>query len=284
MRYDQPTDPQSTLATVDRLCRHHDHLKALAREYTLMRHEQTDGRMADPTFRTNSAAMDVVDSPGWLRTSLIVKLAQPALQPLLVGADHIYANAKQLIHHYYPDCEVDIYLDSAHITVKTLCGDQSQSADELANYLPIIRPLVHRWLTAMADTKLYAVGLFSSLSAERGLSLGLRFYPSLPLLQIIRGEVGVALYSEANAFPLRPEQSFHTILTHSTGCRARLCEFPLAPAFVNAMQTLLDQTDRHLFGVLDALTPADFVIRHGYSDQLIPLTEVSCNDLPAAYS
>ncbi len=276
MHFYQPTDSQPTLATVDRLCRHHDYLKALVREYALMRQEQTDDRMADPTFRTDCAAMDLVDSPGWLRTSLIVKLPEQSLQPFFADVNQAYSQVKRLIHHYYPTCEVDIYSASAHITLKTICGDVSQSADDLAPYLAIIQPIVARWLPVMADTKLYAVGLFSSLSAERGLSLGLRFYPSLPLLQIIRGEVGVALYTQNGDLPLRPETSFHTILTHSTGCRARLSEFPLNPNFVNELQTLIEQYDRHLFGVLNGLTPADLVIRHGYSDQLVPLVEVSC--------
>ncbi len=279
MRYDRPTNPHPTLATVDRLCRHHDHLKALVREYALMRQEHTYNRMVDPTFRTDRSAMDRADSPAWLRTSLIVKLPEQVLQPFFADVNQAYVKVKHLVHQYYPTCEVDIYTKPAHITLKTICGDISQSVDDLATYRAIIRPIVARWLPAMADTKLYAVGLFSSLSAERGLSLGLRFYPSLPLLQIIRGEVGVALYSEASTFPLRPEQSFHTILTHSTGCRARLSDFPLNPNFVNKMQTLLEHYDRHLFGVLDGLTPADFLIRHGYSDQLIPLAEVSCRSL-----
>jgi hypothetical protein len=277
MRYNQATNPQLTLATVDRLCLHHDHLKALVREYALMRHEETYARMADPTFRTNGAALDQAASRAQLRTSLIVKLPAAPLHALFAAADAAYAPIQQLIHQYDPACAVDIYRASAHITVKTLSGDITQSTADLAAYRPLIRPIVERWLAAMPTTKLYAVGLFSSLSADRGLSLGLRFYPSLPLLQIIRGEVGAALYAQASHLPLRPESAFHTTLTHSTGCRARLREFPLHPAFINDLRTLLERADRRLFGVLDHLTPADFVIRHGYSDQLVPLAEVPCD-------
>ncbi len=276
MRYHQPTNPEQTLTTVDRLCRHHDHLKALVREYALMRHEETYARMADPTFRTNGTALDRADSRAQLRTSLIVKLPAEPLHALFAAADAAYHTIKNLIQQYDPTCAVEIYRASAHITVKTICGDVTQSTADLAAYLPIIRPLVHDWLAAMHTTKLYAIGLFSSLSAERGLSLGLRFYPSLPLLQIIRGEVGAALYAQATDLPLRPESAFHTTLTHSTGCRARLRQFPLNPTFINDLRTLLECADHQLFGVLDHLTPDDFVIRHGYSDQLVPLAEVHC--------
>ncbi|MCB0104907.1 MAG: hypothetical protein KDE53_03345 [Caldilineaceae bacterium] len=277
MHFLQPANPAEALATLDRLCRHYDHLKALVREYRFMRQQETYGRMADPHFHTDRAAMDRIDSPAWLRTSLIVRLPTTLLAPLFAELSTVYGTFRDLIHHYYPDCEVDSYVDSAHITIKTIAGDCSQSADDLHQYLTIIRPLVHQWLAAFNNaTSLYAVGLFSSLNRERGLALGLRFYPSLPVLQIIRGAVGMALYEQATALPLRPEHSFHTTLIHSTGFRARLTTFPLHPAFTAEFRTLLEHHDRHLFGQIDALTPADFILRHGYSDQLIPLVELPC--------
>lgn len=277
MHYHQPSNPQQTLATVDRLCHHHDHLKALVREYAMMRDKETYGRMHDPSFCTDVAAMQRVDSRNWLRTSLILPLTASPIQSLLANANYVYAKIVALVHRYYPTYAVDSTCTSAHITIKTLAGDVEQSRNDLLGYAVHIRPIVHQWLAAMQqETQLYAVGLFCSLSAERGLSLGLRFLPSLPLLQIIRGEVGVALYQQPGGLPLRTETAFHTTLTHSTNLRIRLHDFPLQRAFINDFQQLVERYDRHCFGILNALTPADFVIRHGYSDQLIPLVDVSC--------
>jgi hypothetical protein len=98
-------------------------------------------------------------------------------------------------------------------------------------------------------------------------------------LQIIRGEAGVALYAANNLsgfLRLRPESKFHTTLTHSSGLRARLVDFPLAPDFVRAFQTAIEAYDHTPFGVIADLNAEDFCIRHGYSDQLLPLVEVSC--------
>lgn len=277
MDYYQPANPQMVLATIERLCRHHDHLKALVREYALMRQEQTYGRMVDPTFQTDPSAMAAVDSRKWLRTSLIVDVSKPEMGPLFSEVDDLYANVSGLIQQYYPTCEIDVYFDSAHITVKSIATDVPQTTTDVEKYAAIIRPIVRHWLESMgADTRLYAQGLFTSLSVERGLSMGLQFLPSLPLLQIIRGEVGVALYERGYPLALRPEASFHTTLTHLTGLRARLCHFPLNPTFIHDFRKLIESYDHHLFGVISSLTPADFVIRHGYSDQLVPLVEVSC--------
>lgn len=277
MYFQQADDPVTVLARLDRLCQHHDHLKALQREYGFMRHEQTHKRMADPTFCTDGTAMAQVDSPQWLRTSLVIKLPVEPLETLFTEVTAVYNGFRELIHRFYPGTEVDIYIESAHITVKTIAGDQPQTGADLNGYLAVIRPIVHHWLAKLGKaTTLYAVGLFSSLSRERGLSLGLRIYPSLPLLQIIRGEIGVALYQQSPAMVLRPEAAFHTMLTHSTGFRARLANFPLDLDFIDQFRTLLEQSDQKLFGVVGSLTAADFVIRHGYSDQLIPLVEVTC--------
>lgn len=277
MDFHRPTNSAETLATVERLCRHHDHLKALVREYNFMRQEQTYGHMIDPTFRTDAMAMAQIDSRQWLRTSLVVKLPTVPLVPLFAEVTEIYADLSALIHRYYPSCEIDRYVDSAHITVKTIAGDCSQNSNDLNGYLSIIQPIVRHWLKRLGDeTILYAVGLFSSLSKERGLSVGLRFYPSLPLLQIIRGAVGVALYRQASQLTLRPENAFHTMLIHSSGFRARLTQFPLNRTFVQEFRTLVEQYDHTVFGVITELTAGDFVIRHGYTDQLIAIAEVSC--------
>lgn len=242
-----------------------------------MREQQTYARLTDPNFRTAPTLMAQSDSRTWLRTSLVIKLPNQPRSPFFQQISAAYTEVQTLIRHFYPTTGVDIYLDTAHITIKTLAEDQAQSIDDLLRYRTIIQPIVAHWLKQMATaTELYALGLFSSLTKDKGLSLGLRFYPTLPLLQIIRGEVGVALYNHPETLNLRPEQKFHTMLTHATGLRARLVDLPVTAGFLRAFQAVLESYDQTIFGVISNLQAADFCIRHGYSDQLVPLVEVNC--------
>lgn len=242
-----------------------------------MRTAQTYARMADPTFRTDTMAMAQSDSRAWLRTSVVIKLPYSPTSPFWANVSEAYQAIGDLIGRDYPATDVDIFFDSAHITVKTLAEDHAQTTADLLRYQALIQPLVAQWLAMMASgTQLYAWGLFSSLTKDKGLSIGLRFYPTLPLLQIIRGAVGVALYAQTATLPLRPEHKFHTTLTHCTGLRARLVDFPLSEGFLQRFQTILEAYDKVVFGMLTDLEAADFVIRHGYSDQLIPLVEIAC--------
>ena len=66
------------------------------------------------------------------------------------------------------------------------------------------------------------------------------------------------------------------MLTHATGLRARLVDLPVTPDFLQAFKGVLESTDQTIFGVITDLQAADFCIRHGYSDQLVPLVEVAC--------
>lgn len=272
-----PTPTQDLHKTIERYSRHHDHLKALTQEYQLMRQEQTYARLADPTFRTDPTLLRQSESRTWLRTSLVIKLPYTPTTPFFVNAKAAYQAVSAVIQQVYPATAVDLYLDSAHITVKTLAEDQPQTKADLLRYRALLQPIVAQWVEVMTTaTQLYALGLFSSLTRDKGLSIGLRFYPTLPLLQIIRGEVGVALYQQANGLTLRPEHKFHTTLTHSTGLRARLLDFPVTDHFLQHFKAVIESYDTTVFGVLTELCAADFVIRHGYSDQLIPLVEVDC--------
>lgn len=272
-----PTPDQDLHPIIERYCRHHDHLKALAQEYQFMRQEQTYARLADSTFRTDPELMGQSDSRAWLRTSLVIKLPYAPLTPFFSNVRTAYQAVGEVIHQDYPTTAVDIYLDSAHITVKTLTEDQPQTRADLLRYRALIQPIVAQWLAVMGSaTQLYAWGLFSSLTRDKGLSMGIRFYPTLPLIQIIRGEVGVTLYQQAAGLALRPDHKFHTTLTHSTGLRARLLDFPVTDHFLQRLKAVIESYDTTVFGVLTELRAADFVIRHGYSDQLVPLVEVAC--------
>lgn len=272
------SDSELRLSTLQRACHHHDHLKNLVQEYQFMREQQTYARLTDPNFRTDPRLMTQGDSSAWRRTSLIIKLPEQPHVRFFQPISAAYAEVQKLLHHFYPDAAVDVYCGTTHITIKTLAEDQVQSQDDLLRYRALIQPIVTHWLTVMAaSTQLYALGLFSSLTKDKGLSLGLRFYPTLPLLQIIRGEVGVALYNQAENLALRPEQKFHTMLTHATGLRARLVDLPVTTEFLRAFKAVLESYDQTLFGVITDLQADDFCIRHGYSDQLAPLVEVSCS-------
>ena len=66
------------------------------------------------------------------------------------------------------------------------------------------------------------------------------------------------------------------MLTHATGLRARLVDLPVTAGFLRAFQAVLESYDQTIFGVISNLQAADFCIRHGYSDQLVPLVEVNC--------
>jgi hypothetical protein len=134
---------------------------------------------------------------------------------------------------------------------------------------------VSKWVKIIgSDTSLYAVGLFTNLHPAKGLSVGVKFYPGLPLIQIIRGEVGVALYAQGGGPPLRAENSFHTMLTHSTGFRARNLSFPMSADFVQEFQATIATYDQTVFGVIKDIQVGDFYVRNGYSDKLVTIDEV----------
>jgi len=260
------------LEHTDRLRRHHDHLKALDDCYTFMRQNQTYDRMKDKDLRCNPATAPA-DEPYY--TSLIIKLCADKGADLFDGVRHAYEELEALLRHFDPEASVDVYFDSAHITVRSLEDGTKQTARELQRYLPVVAPIVRKWVRRMpTDTTLYALGLFTNLHPDRGLSVGIRFYPSLPLVQIIRGEVGHALYAQPNERPLRPEDAFHTMLTHSTGFRARNLTLPMCPTFVQAFQDFVEKYDRTVFAAITDLRAGDFYVRNGRSDKLVTNEEV----------
>lgn len=167
------------------------------------------------------------------------------------------------------------YLDSAHITIKSLVDFIQQDETGIKTYLPIIGQIVQKWTNLMGkNTKLFGVGLFTNLHVKKGLSVGVRFYPTLPMIQIIRGEVGVALYNAQEKIQLRSEREFHTELTHSTGFRVRNLNFPLHSNFVKEFKNIVEKHDQTVFGSVSEITPSDIYIRNGYSDKLIPNAEI----------
>ena len=264
---------------VQRLCRHHDHLKSLTEAYIKMRREQTYERMSDLNFRCDPNKMKRLDNSYF--TSLIIKLLEDKGEVLFSGVKEAYIDVKNLIKRYYPESKPEIYFDSAHITLKSILDEKKQNKNDLEKYVPIIRNTVEEWINKLCNgTTLYGMGLFTNLTISKGLALGIRFYPTLPLVQIIRGEVGKALYNAVDEGKLkikkddkdgdlRPEEKFHTMLTHSTGFRARDLELPLHPEFIQRFVKTVEKYDKLVFGSISDIKLADIFIRNGKSDKLM---------------
>lgn len=257
---------------IQRLCRHHDHLKTLSDAYTYMRQKETYERMIDSNFRCNLNKMRELDNSYF--ASLIIKLPEDNCKTLFNEVKKAYEEVKGLITKYQPNSEPDMYFDSAHITLKSIVDNKRQTEDDMKKYVEIIKPEVEKWIVKLSnETILYGNGLFTNLHVSKGLSLGIRFYPTLPLVQIIRGEVGNVLYNaveegKLKECDLRPEEKFHTMLTHSTGFRVRDLKFPLHPELVERFVRTVEKYDKVVFGSISNIELADIFIRNGKSDKL----------------
>lgn len=276
-RYKNTTDLATDVKRFERLRLHHDHIKTLENEYAFMRNKQTFGVMRDETFEFDQGAMAALDNSYF--TSLIVKL--DAREDVFFGAvKDAYATLKAIIVRHFPKASVETTLGSAHITVKSILDDTKQTRDELTCYLPVITPIAEEWLgTLSSQTTLYAVGLFTNVHKAKGLSVGIRLFPSLPLIQIVRGEVGLALYSDQRtASHVRPEETFHTMLTHSTGLRARNLTTPFPPQFIEEFEEFVESYDKVVFGSIESLALSDLYVRNGFSDKLVLGKEICLAD------
>ncbi len=273
-KYEIYMNQDETYDLVQRLCRHHDHLKSLVESYKYMRQTETYERMQNSEFRCDPVQMNKLDNSYF--TSLIIKLSYEQGKLLFNGVNQAYQELSNIVQQFYPDAKVDIYFDSAHITIKSILDLVQQSDTELKAYLPIVSPIVHKWINLLGkDTKIFGMGLFTNLTVAKGLSVGVRFYPTLPLVQIIRGEVGATLYDLKNKVQLRPETTFHTMLTHSTGFRARNLDFPLSAEFIAEFKNTIEKYDRRIFGSISEIVPSDIYIRNGFSDKLVPNAEIN---------
>ena len=273
-RYETFSDCEEMLRHVERLRRHHDHLKTLDDCYTYMRRKETYDRMEDPNFSCDQAKMNELDESHF--TSLIVKLSADQGKGFFSEVRKAYEQLKDLVERFDRSASVEIYFDSAHITIKSIEDGLKQDRTALRRYLPVIAPIVSKWINLMGGyTSLFGVGLFTNLHKAKGLSVGVKFYPSLPLIQVIRGEVGSALYEKNHGIPLRPENTFHTMLTHSTGFRARNLRFPMIPEFVNEFKLTVESFDRRVFGAISDIRVEDVFVRNGHSDKLVTVAEVS---------
>ncbi len=261
-------EQEKVFPRLERLMRHHDHVKQLNVIYQQMRHDQTYECMRDPLFQNDEIATQKLDNANF--TSLIIPLTFSKNQPLFEQMTKLCTEFNELIQCFYPNVVPQINLDAAHITVRSIVDYITQSVDELREYLPIIKPSVQKWLKLLGNsTRFYFMGLFSNFQENKGLSVGLRIYPTLPLIQIIRGEVANILYELNDTLPVRPESQFHTSLTHSTLLRVRNFHAPLSVEFILAFKDWVEQYDTTVFGSMFNIGLADFRIRNGKSDKLL---------------
>jgi len=269
-------DPEEILAYTARLRRHYDHLKSLDSEYDYMRRTETLDRMRDPTFRTDPDKFYALSAQHF--TSVILRLSGIGDADFFSRLHGPYESLRALVEEFDSRAVVEVYSNSAHVTIKALLDGEPQGADALRVYLHAIPVSVEKWIRVMGpETVLYAIGLFTNLHEAKGLSVGVRFYPNLPLIQILRGEIGRSFYEEGVA-PLRPESCFHTMLTHTTGFRARDLTFPMRPEFIQRFEEIVSRYDGTVFGTVRDIRIGDIFIRNGKSDKLIPYAEVSLSE------
>ena len=259
---------------IKRICLHHDHLKYLISSFDQKIYKETFERMADEDFQCNSVDMAMFCNSYF--TSIIVTLSNPAGSELLKILEDVYKEISHTVIRHYPESKIDISsFESAHITIKCLVDNMRQGKEELEKYLPFVGPIIEEWVGLLGGrTTLYAQGLFTNLHPEKGLAVGVRFFPDMPLIQIMRGELGVELYRHKEELVLRDEDAFHTELVHSTGFRARNLQFPLAKGFIAEFREIIERYDNHVFGSISDITLDDIVIRNGFSDKLIPHSEL----------
>ena len=153
---------------VNRLRRHHDHLRCLDENYNYMRKRQTYERMKDPEFCCDLEQMDKLGNSYF--TSLIVKISDRQGKSFFERVNEPYKRLEKLVHKFHRDAKVESFSDSAHITFKSLADFIEQSEAELRTYMAIVRPIVHKWIKLMGkDTKFIGVGLFTNLHVAKGL-------------------------------------------------------------------------------------------------------------------
>ena len=249
------------------MCQFHDHLKILNDEFQRARHEDAYANMRNLEFRTNKGEMARYEA-AWF-TSLVFKLNWGRATAFTRGIQSALNAVSEAICTFYPSAEPQQNFEAAHITVRSMADYIRQSPADLQPYAQVLRPVVHKWLKRMPETRIYLMGLFAHVQEEKGISVGLRVYPTLPLFQVLRGEAARVLYMHRPKLCLRPIHQFHTMLTHSTLLRFRSLPFPLGADAVNAFKAALENADRTVFGEIKNLQAADFSIRNGMTDKLL---------------
>ena len=254
-----------------RLCRFYDHIKILSDDFQQARHLEAFRQMCNPQFSFNMDVLQRLEVAHF--TSLVFKLELTKFPKMVQGLQNALQELSHSIQQFYPDAAFQINFSAAHITVRSIADYIRQTEKDLQEYVVFARPVTRRWLMRMPETRIYLMGLFAHIHANKGLSVGVRVYPTLPLLQVIRGEIADQLYNSEHNLCLRPETQFHTMLTHSTLMRCRNLDFPISNAAIESFKNVLDRYNKHIFGEIADLQLDDFFIRNGKSDKLLVTDE-----------
>ena len=266
---------EEDLDQIRRLMNHHDHFKTMNDFYGEELNRLTMQKMSQGKYQPDLTQMKQYDDSYF--TSLILNLSTSEGNPLFEPIKEAYARVAQLIHQHYPSTQPETYLEAAHITIKSILSFRQQSLKELQTYRSILRDPINKWLQRFApDTVLFFKGFFVSISAKKGLSVGVRVFPSTSLIQTLRGVAGVALYNAMDRGEIPQEQLLleaqsrrNTLLTHSTGMRVRDSTFLPTTSFIKDFEELITDYQDIAFGKMTKLTLADFYIRNGKSDKLL---------------
>lgn len=274
------------LQAIQRLMGQHDFYRSMHEFYGSQLNQEAFEKMRSGAYAPEEEKTKKHE--GSYYTSLILKLSETEGAPLFQPLKAAYSELTELIEAYFPGARPEAYLDSAHLAIRSILNYKEQSLEELQRYKAILHPAISKWLPRFsADTILYAKGLHLSLNSFKGLSIGIKIYPSTPLIQALRGLAGEALYNALDAGVLKPEDvweeekaaRWHTKLTHSTGLRVRGPEFlpPWAPgpmperekAFIGAFEAMVEKYDNVIFGKISNIQLSDIFIRNGKTDKLI---------------
>jgi hypothetical protein len=232
-----------------------------------MRHKEALRALARFTVEMDAKVMARLSTGHF--TSLILNLQLEKHPVLLERIDRALNQFADIIYRADGDAVFQKNLNAAHITVRSIVDFEKQSRQDLQRYLPVVHPIVSKWVRRMPETALYLMGFFIHFHKKKGLSLGIRVYPSLPLLQILRGEVAEALYQLPFDLPLRPRKQFHTMLTHTTLLRCRQLNLPLDAHTIAEIAEFLKTYDNHVFAEMSDIGMSDFCLRSGFSDRLL---------------
>lgn len=274
------------LATIQRLMNMHDFYRTIPDFYLGHLNREALDLMRSGTYMPNPEKTKRLQDS--FHTSLILKLDNLDRAVEFQSCRRVFEELQNLILEFFPKAEPEIYFEAAHITIRSLVQYRQQSVEELNRYRDILCPHVKKWLARFTqDTTLYVKGLHVSLNSFKGLSVGVRVYPSTPMIQTLRGVAGKVLYDALDGGSLDQKDlwtenhaaTWHTKLTHATLLRERSREF-LQPwdasnppektkAFLDSFERLVNQYENQVLAKITHIGLEDLYLRNGKSDKML---------------
>jgi len=83
-----------------------------------MREKETYARMEDPNFQCDPEKMEELDNSYF--TSLIVRVSDKEGESFFKIIKQAYEELSDVVQEFYSNSKVEIYFDSAHITIKSI--------------------------------------------------------------------------------------------------------------------------------------------------------------------